>query len=190
MTPELFWKHRDYILNGIPHEFESRIGNILLNDNYQENCRYQEIGRTGFFLGNFSAGKPPECWESFDVVVNCCFEEFESLESEKYLFLNIPDGKKGAQQFLKCIPVLLTFLKPFINTKKRILLHSKFGTDRAIGLLMCVFLKYYSHLFTMPVCKSSIMEAILLIQADWIIANPSRSTLKKITTYFLTKEPY
>jgi hypothetical protein len=61
------------------------------------------------------------------------------------------------------------------------------GTDRAVGLMICIFLQYFPHLFTVPVCKASIMEAILMIQADWAKANPSRSTLRKITTYFLSK---
>jgi hypothetical protein len=60
------------------------------------------------------------------------------------------------------------------------------GTDRAVGLLICILLQYFPHLFSAPVSKSSIMEAVLLIQADWVEANPTRLILRKITTHFLS----
>jgi tRNA A64-2'-O-ribosylphosphate transferase len=49
------------------------------------------------------------------------------MNSEAYLFLNIPDGKKGGVHFLKSIPVLLNFVKSFIRDKKRILIHGRYG---------------------------------------------------------------
>jgi hypothetical protein len=60
------------------------------------------------------------------------------------------------------------------------------GTDRAVGALICILLQYFPHLFSSSVSKSSIMEAVLLIQADWVEANPTRLTLRKITTHFLS----
>ncbi len=124
----MFWKNKDDLLQVSTDGFHSNelINEIFFNSKV-ENCEFSEVGKTGIFIGNFLAGRPPQCWKLFDVVVNCSDEEFELMESLSYIFLNIPKGKKGGSKFLNSISKLLSFIKPFIIKKQKILVHSKHG---------------------------------------------------------------
>ena len=89
---------------------------------------FQWISSTGFAIGDQQAGVPPGCWNHFDAIINCGSEAFD-VDKEKYayLFLDIPEGKKGQSRLLDCIPRALEFSESCIKQKKRVLVHCLHG---------------------------------------------------------------
>ena len=59
-----------------------------------------------------SKGKPPNCWNSFDAILNCSDIPLglESDDYDNYLFLQIPSGKKGRYDYLKKLSQGTTFV--------------------------------------------------------------------------------
>jgi tRNA A64-2'-O-ribosylphosphate transferase len=65
------------------------------------------------------------------VIINCCELEYEENRDEKYrdryLFLNIPEGKKGQRQLLAMLPQALRFAQAPMQQGKRVLVHCAKG---------------------------------------------------------------
>jgi tRNA A64-2'-O-ribosylphosphate transferase len=85
----------------------------------------------GISIGRRLSGKPPGCWTEYDAVLNCCHLEYEENTHddlrERYLFLDIPEGKKGEKHLGKGIPLALQFVWENNLLGKRILIHCSQG---------------------------------------------------------------
>ena len=114
-------------MNGLHFDCDERVREVLQRNISDDVSSYDQIGTTRCYVGNYNAGRPPECWDDFDVVINCGSHEFKSIKSKSYLFLNISQGKKGQHVFFNSISQLLLFVGPFIKNQKKILIHSKNG---------------------------------------------------------------
>eukprot|EP01135_Chromosphaera_perkinsii_P002563 Nk52_evm79s224 gene=Nk52_evmTU79s224 len=119
---------------------------------------FNAIGETGLFVGSRLASKPPHCFEEFDVIVNCCMFEYDAFLSEnemsqgRYLWLPIPEGKRGSKTLEKLLPVALIFIAKHLCEKRKVLIHCAQGADRSVTIamaaLMLLFSKDYS--FSIP----------------------------------------
>jgi tRNA A64-2'-O-ribosylphosphate transferase len=95
-------------------------------------------------------GKPPTCWGVFDVIINCTTLEYPDIcltpcTKSQYLFLNIPEGKKGQHEILKAIPKALEFVGPFIRAGKKVLVHCAQGKDRSVAIALAISLQYFNE---------------------------------------------
>jgi tRNA A64-2'-O-ribosylphosphate transferase len=92
------------------------------------------IGKTGIAIGGRRSGKPPDCWENFSVVINCGalqYEEHMKLEAEskdRYLFLSIPEGKKGQHALYQYLPQASDYILKSLKESKQVLVHCAQGT--------------------------------------------------------------
>ncbi|KAJ3274997.1 hypothetical protein HDV01_001503 [Terramyces sp. JEL0728] len=151
---------------------------------------YNWIGDTGIAIGNRAAAAPPKCWDEFDFIINCGAPEYEYEAEANYLYLDIPEGKKGQNQLFNCIKPLLSKLETMENFPSRLLVHCMQGKDRSVGVALSILIQFNSRLsaeFEFLKCptKESILNGLLIIQSYRHAAAPTRATMKKINLYFI-----
>ncbi|KAI8388740.1 tRNA A64-2'-O-ribosylphosphate transferase [Radiomyces spectabilis] len=208
LTRQMFWKYYDELLHAhSPVECEEKVKRIVQDELRLQNHEtateaddvdidYNCIGNTGITVGNRFCGKPPFCWEQFDAVINCGPTEYSENKQEKYqnkyLYLPIPEGKKGQYAFFESISPALTFAAPFLKEKKQILIYCNKGQDTSIGIALAILVKYYDAEENFKpegagyVDKKRIQQQLLKIISSRHKASPSRATLKKVNTYFMS----
>ncbi|KAJ1343311.1 hypothetical protein BSLG_002337 [Batrachochytrium salamandrivorans] len=200
LTSSLFWAHLHsfHLSDTTPQQCEQDVRLILdqhQSGEYQGVVRpsnsagahfFDWIGDTGIAVGSFHAAEPPMCWDHFDVIINCGAREFtannaytDATKGRRYLYLDIPEGKKGQNKLFECIPKALKYIE---------------GKDRSVGICLALLLEYTNvnpeltpngHSIRGKLCKESIRDRLLFIQRFRKVASPSRATLKKVNLYFL-----
>ncbi|KAH6568254.1 hypothetical protein BASA62_005565 [Batrachochytrium salamandrivorans] len=216
LTSSLFWAHLHsfHLSDTTPQQCEQDVRLILdqhQSGEYQGVVRpsnsagahfFDWIGDTGIAVGSFHAAEPPMCWDHFDVIINCGAREFtannaytDATKGRRYLYLDIPEGKKGQNKLFECIPKALKYIEGDIMCPgRRILIHCTQGKDRSVGICLALLLEYTNvnpeltpngHSIRGKLCKESIRDRLLFIQRFRKVASPSRATLKKVNLYFL-----
>jgi tRNA A64-2'-O-ribosylphosphate transferase len=176
LTPSLFWDHHKLLLNmSNTEELSSMIQTIVdeaklkneewfrsmdhmdLDISYDDtNVKrelsdfYDTIGNTRISIGSRRAGRPPECWNDFDAIVNVTTVEYDEISSGRgvpqnkyYLQLPVEEGKRDRTEFEKWLPIALIFIATHaIANKHRVLVHCAQGMDRSVGIVLafiCMF---------------------------------------------------
>uniref|UniRef100_A0A7S2WAW5 Initiator tRNA phosphoribosyl transferase n=1 Tax=Mucochytrium quahogii TaxID=96639 RepID=A0A7S2WAW5_9STRA len=129
----------EHIEQHLSYEIESGVNQV-------EKSQFHRIGTTNLYIGSRSASKPPGCYQNFDAIVNCCTLEYEDNQrsSTNYLWLPIPEGKKGGKVLEKCIPIAMLFIAKCMLDKKRVLVHCAQGVDRSVTIVMAALLLFFS----------------------------------------------
>jgi tRNA A64-2'-O-ribosylphosphate transferase len=108
---------------------------------------YDALGQTGISIGSRRAGRPPECWNDFDAIVNVTTVEYDEISSgwsvpqnKYYLQLPIEEGKRDKTEFERWLPIALIFVATHaITNKRRVLIHCAQGMDRSVGIaIVCI----------------------------------------------------
>ncbi|KAJ2402014.1 tRNA A64-2'-O-ribosylphosphate transferase [Coemansia sp. RSA 2559] len=210
LTPRLFWKHRALLLDAA-NTCEGRVRNIVAlgaNDVEEDTgdcARFHFIAGTQVAVGDRMSGRPPECWNHFDAIVNCGAPPYaeHSMQSEelalRYIYLPIPEGKRGQAELGKQIPRALAFVHPFLrDPSKRVLVHCSHGADRSAGIALAIMTRFFdkNRMFREAqaeeekqapgsVSKEAIRNRLLWITTSHQKANPSRATLKQVNRFFM-----
>ncbi|KAJ1801026.1 tRNA A64-2'-O-ribosylphosphate transferase [Coemansia sp. RSA 2399] len=205
LTPRMFWKHRAFLLDAA-NTCERRIRNIVaLNDDdvdegVSSDCaRFHFIAGTQVAVGDRVSGRPPECWNNFDAIINCGAPPYaeHSVQDEnlalRYIYLPIPEGKRGQAELGNQIPRALAFVLPFLRVPgKRVLVHCSQGMDRSAGIALAIMTRFFDkhRMFCEDrieekedpgaVTKEGILNRLLWITTSHQKANPSRATLKQM----------
>ncbi|KAJ1963429.1 tRNA A64-2'-O-ribosylphosphate transferase [Dipsacomyces acuminosporus] len=197
LTPRLFWKHRAALLES-REGCESAARDIATKPQGPADdsagsglgdiqSRFDYIRETGIAVGDRISGRPPECWSLFDAVINCGSPEHEKNKdpvlAPRYLFLDIPEGKRGQVELAKSIPKALEFIKPLLEAKKRVLIHCSQGMDRSVGIALAVLAQYFDAEgnYKENSKRGNNPQPSLVDH----YANPSRVTLKRVNRHFL-----
>ncbi|KAL0074133.1 tRNA A64-2'-O-ribosylphosphate transferase [Phycomyces blakesleeanus] len=203
LTHSLFWKNREDLLDvSSAVECEDKVRALVksskghIEEDEEGDQKYHYISNTGIAVGTRTSGKPPMCWKEFDVVVNCTTLEYNEnkLEEHKhqYIQLPIPEGKKGQQALFDHIGIALAFVRQPLLEKRRVLVHCAKGQDRSVGIALAILVKYFDQKGVFQpegvgrVDKQVIQHHLLSIISSRPKASPSRATLKKINTYFMS----
>ena len=140
-------------------------------------------------IGNRRSASPPECWDYFDFIVNCGTLEYDyglsdKEKQSKYLFLDIPEGKKGQKQLFDSIRPMLNVVSFVLesSTATRILFHCMQGVDRSVAMCMALLL---SRSGKEKISKIDVLSLLVKIQASRPRANPTRASIKKINLFFV-----
>ncbi|KAJ2160623.1 tRNA A64-2'-O-ribosylphosphate transferase [Coemansia sp. RSA 552] len=199
LTPRLFWKHRRRLLETDRAACAALVEDIVASGKTASSSGtdFAFVRSTGVAVGSRTSGRPPECWSRFDAVVNCGAPEYEPNQDpslgDRYLFLPIPEGKKGQVALGKSIPRALEFIRPFLAAKENpaVLIHCSQGVDRSVGIALAILTRYYNdtgsfvETQTDEISKLSIQNRLLWITTSRAKANPSRATLKQVNRHFL-----
>lgn len=112
-------------------ECEQKVKHYVSQSNeLEEGCdnNYSFVKPTQLAIGNYASGKPPQCWQEFDIVINCSQTEYEgNQEHEGYLHLPMPDGKKGQIVFGASIQKAIDFVYQAILENRKVLVHCSTG---------------------------------------------------------------
>jgi tRNA A64-2'-O-ribosylphosphate transferase len=155
LTPRLFWENSSAIFGDPPDDCRSMIdvetvvdGVVQAGDQRENNepkgLSYDEIGTTGIFIGTRRAGRPPDCWEDFDVVLAVTELEYDGMkehipDGKYYLQLPVEEGKRDRTELERWMAVAIAFVA--LNRKSRILIHCAQGKDRSVAVSMaCIAL--------------------------------------------------
>ena len=165
LTHTLFWANKDRLLQPslTEDETDDMIDSIVnKRQKLQDTCTADEkkatatidegkmdkIGEMNLWVGSRRAGKPPECWESFDAILNVTENEYPNMELSikdqqdqykkacYYLQCNVQEGKKDKTELERWMPVGLAFLMEHLQQNRKVLVHCAQGRDRSVGIVV------------------------------------------------------
>ena len=161
LTPALFWDHVDDLLDPFltDDEVDSRIDAVVANSRRQcedGNTRFtasepashssDRIGDLSLWIGSRRSGRPPECWEHFDAILNVTNQEYEDMDAaflrqgdlihSFYLQLPVEEGKRDKTELERWMPSGLMFLIVHLQQQRRVLVHCNQGKDRSVAMVM------------------------------------------------------
>ncbi len=184
LTPTLLWEHRDEILSkgdsekvqraidslvnkaksGNEEWFRSRTGaltNSLAHANGKGKVRpcftsyFDIIGSTRISIGTRRSGRPPDCWDHFDAVVNVTTMEYAEMSSDTipdgkfYLQLPVKEGKRDRSELEKWMAIAMLFIGVHAAShQRRVLIHCAQGMDRSVAIAMAAICIYFPQVFT------------------------------------------
>jgi hypothetical protein len=159
LSPALFWKHRQKIWStqtcdeadatidqvvttsknssaaAASHDNEGQEGGGGFSDN--------ALGSMNVHVGSRRAGRPPECWQVFDAVLNVTEQEYESLANESgipenkyYLQLPVEEGKRDKHELERWLAVGIVFAVHHAARGRKVLIHCAQGKDRSVAVAM------------------------------------------------------
>lgn len=164
LTPELFWMNREKILDptltedetdvmidSIVHDSQMNLHkNMGSIEDINSSSDMDRIGEMNLWIGSRRAGRPPECWERFDAVLNVSECEYpnmqQSIEENRigslstrsfyYLQLPIDEGKKDKHNLERWMPVGLVFIGHHLQQNRRVLVHCAQGRDPSVAIVL------------------------------------------------------
>ncbi|PHZ12809.1 initiator tRNA phosphoribosyl transferase [Rhizopus microsporus ATCC 52813] len=192
LTPSLFWENHQLILES-KGECERRVIEIVKDSlekmNSQTTGSFAFIKPTTIAISDLASAQSN--WQQFDVIINCSEKNLE-LNSDTYLHLPIPEGKRGQQAFLLAIPKAIRFVEKPLLEKQNILICCDSGKDSSVGIALSILVNYFDldgqlQKEAKPrVDKKVIQHQLVRIISSWEKASPSRTTLKKVNVYFMS----
>ncbi|KNC98283.1 tRNA A64-2'-O-ribosylphosphate transferase [Spizellomyces punctatus DAOM BR117] len=205
LDPSIFWENAEEILaTSNTTECEQVVSSILASRNLEagmpkkNTVSFEWLGEMGIAIGNRTSGRPPYCWSIFDFVINCGAPEYDCTEFQtyakngRYLYLPIPEGKKGQHELFRCLPIVLNFVQNPIKDGKKILFHCMQGKDRSVGMALAVLIRYmddqgrlHPDVKSPKVTKEIVHNRLLFIQSHRHVASPTRATMQKVKSYFM-----
>ncbi len=157
--------------------------NIPFNQTLREPVN--QLGSLNLFIGDWRS-TTPEIYSQFDLIFNCTTNHpqfiLDSNVPEGYIFLNIPEGKKGQSKLYDAIETVLTHYSPY----KKTLVHCQQGIDRSAGITLAILLKYHNE-SSSEIKKVDILKQICFIQRYRQCVNPTRATTKQLCRYFVKR---
>jgi tRNA A64-2'-O-ribosylphosphate transferase len=161
LTPQVFWSNVDTILNGEMTDDEvDRAIDVLVEKERQENEAFEvntinssnlfdAIGDTNIAVGTRRAGRPPECWQHFDAILNVTHMQYEDIyndcaeTSERfYLQLPVKEGKRDKSELERWMVVGIVYCLIHARENRRILIHCAQGKDRSVAVAMAVIVLF------------------------------------------------
>ncbi|KAG7367071.1 Rit1 N-terminal domain containing protein [Nitzschia inconspicua] len=159
LTPALFWDHHETILHPSRNDeqVEEQIHHLVkettsvsrdIVEDMGKLCHEQvlamycdRVGSLNVWIGSRRASRPPECWVSFDAILNVTdesyFEHTLPVQDGKfYLQLPIKEGKRDKTELERWLPVGLAFLFQHLQKDRRVLVHCAQGKDRSVAVVL------------------------------------------------------
>lgn len=162
LTPELFWMNHEKILDSTSTEDETDdMIDMVVHDSQQQLPKLgsinkydmwlasdvDRIGEMNLWIGSRRAACPPECWESFDAILNVEYPTMQQSEEEGffnqnvsssryYLQLPVEEGKRDKHQLEKWMPVGLVFIALHLQKNRRVLVNCAHGRDHSVAIVL------------------------------------------------------
>jgi len=172
LSSELFWANREKVLDPslTEDETDAMIDSIVnewqlhqhggidgMDDSKSTMNNTHQIGNLNLWIGSWRAGHPPECWDSFDAILNVTENEYPNInqsikerqerfhETCYYFQLPVAEGKKDKTELERWMPVGLVFLMKHLQQKRRVLVHCDEGRDRSVGIVLAFVALVCTH---------------------------------------------
>lgn len=159
LTPELFWAHYKQIIEpNLTDDGTDEVIDTIVRHNRHNHLSHgrdnsssmkytDKIGEMNLWIGSYEAGKPPDCWENFDAVLNVTESEYPEIEGSIklrerecfYLQLPVAQGKRDINEFeRRWMSLGLVFIIHHLQQKRRVLVYSTKGRDRAVAVVLAL----------------------------------------------------
>ncbi|KAI8838749.1 tRNA A64-2'-O-ribosylphosphate transferase [Chytriomyces cf. hyalinus JEL632] len=225
LSPQIFWENEERLLSpqvSCNTECMVVLRAILSARRQNDDCvlvpnelsdlthetLFNWIGNTNIAIGGRRAGKPPLCWTNFDVVINCGAIEYAEMVStvpdisNDYLYLPIPEGKRGQHALYDAIPIALDWiqsvsLRKFPVSLPKILIHCMQGKERSVAIAISLLMTfgtadgamdYRTRRKRETMSKKQIQDKLIEIQRYRHLASPSRAFMCRVNECFLGRE--
>jgi tRNA A64-2'-O-ribosylphosphate transferase len=159
LSPALFWKHRQKVWSTETCEEADAVMDELVTTSQKASAAaathdgegqegsgglaYNALGSMNVYVGSRRAGRPPECWQVFDAVLNVTGQEYESLanksgipENNYYLQLPVEEGKRDKHELERWLAVGIVFVVHHAAQGRKVLIHCAQGKDRSVAVAM------------------------------------------------------
>lgn len=134
LNPGLFWDNVELLLRKCQDQDETdqaidaivqreRQGSDVIEetDGLQPQTLFDWIGETHLAIGTRRAGRPPECWNHFDAILNVTDIEYSDIHSQQdekfYLQLPVKEGKRDRTELERWMAVGIVFVHSMPNAR-------------------------------------------------------------------------
>jgi tRNA A64-2'-O-ribosylphosphate transferase len=160
LNPGLFWDNVELLLHKCQDQDETdqaidaivqreRQGSDVIEETQN---LFDWIGETHLAIGTRRAGRPPECWNHFDAILNVTDIEYSDIHSQQqdekfYLQLPVKEGKRDRTELEQWMAVGIVFCAFHAQRKRRILIHCAQGKDRSVAVAMATIVLFCNLTF-------------------------------------------
>lgn len=195
LTPPIFWKHKDILLNTPEESISSVIANLMeqvtlkrtgidfINIKQAHALYIGAIPDTG--ISQFQLGK-------LDILITCAPESPITAPSSQHLHLACREGKLGSRELRSRLQSLLSFLSS-IDSVDKIYVACPNGKDLSVGVALAILCLCFDDQgqLTLPrpgqklekMTKLFIRQRLTWITTTMPQANPSNATLQSINDF-------
>lgn len=156
LTSEEFWNHIDVLTNPSLNEdeidalidkvVEEQQRNNLDGSQSNDSTNFDKIGSLNLWIGSRRSGRPPDCWNNFEAILNVTENEYSNMsEAIKaahkpcfYLQLAVAEGKRDRTELERLMPVALLFVIQHLQQGRRVLVHCAQGKDRSVAVVLAL----------------------------------------------------
>ena len=104
------------------------------------------FGKGSLSIGTRRAGRPPNCWENFDAIVNVTEDQYAGMDDGSripsgkfYLQIPVAEGKRDRSGLEQYLSVALAFvMEQGVHREGNVLVHCAQGRDRSVGVAMAI----------------------------------------------------
>lgn len=193
LTPELFWQHKEQLLNESTEEelSESVAGLLAGSVILSKGIAPRLINPTStLYIGSTSAGS----MENFDTIIDCNTEAENT--NKRFLALGCRGGKLGSRDLRDKLHAVKDFVRDSLMkaTSRRVLVTCSTGKDLSAGAalsLLCLFYNDIGQQDMEPraenICKVFIKKRLAWISSSMPDVNPSRATLQSVNAFLMDR---
>jgi tRNA A64-2'-O-ribosylphosphate transferase len=162
LTAQTFWDNLSNFKESkasSDDEFNKIIDTIVeresvCSDNFRRNewnaapvdTNFDQISNLNIYIGTRRSGRPPECWEQFDAVLNVTDSEYQDIhdsisshcDERFYLQLPVREGKRDRTELERWLTVGVIFVVAHARKYRKVLVHCAQGADRSVAVVMSV----------------------------------------------------
>ena len=193
LTPELFWEHKDELLDADESMLPQMIAEILdASRHYESPLTHAVQVGMNLYVGNLSVGLHGQ---GYDAIITCndtIYPPFSVPKDEsppKVLHFQCPNGKLGSRSLRTHLPRLPEFISnlqsPPDGSPLKILCACPTGTDLSVGIALAMLCLYQDPENDVQIDKTVVHRRLAEIIIAHPSANPSRSTLQSVNAFLM-----
>ncbi|EKM50028.1 uncharacterized protein PHACADRAFT_213797 [Phanerochaete carnosa HHB-10118-sp] len=212
LTPDMFWRNRDRILNTDRFSLPGLIGDLVAQraERYGDGRCTAGPTKIAKVQGTLLVGKlsdlplplPHSLTDSADGISYVLISEepatqaVEPAPRDDLLRLQLPQGKRGQKLFLESVlPRAMPFVDLQLSRGKAVCICCDSGKDASVGIALIVLQLFFDNAgqFLRPEDRggTAIDKKSISTRLQWIItsrpqANPARATLKRVNEFLMT----
>jgi tRNA A64-2'-O-ribosylphosphate transferase len=199
LTPIVFWKHRDQLLETSESDLPSLIVKLQGEDRSTNSSSVFGVSPTEWlFIGNARSMSDAVIRDQ-DLVISCAEKNDSNLQVKlkaRYYHLKCRHGKLGSRDLRKELQKLFPDLVVLPTTSK-IYVSCETGRDLAVGAALAFLCQYAdengrlmtrSTQFPQKIDKDLIRHRLSWIMTSVSSASPSRATLQSVNEYLFIQE--
>ena len=157
LTPRLFWDNVNVVLDvNKTDDNTDRAIDVLVEQERHKSETFETndvalqttfgvIGETNIAVGTRRSGRPPECWQRFDAILNVTDVDYPNIHetcytegNRFYLQLPVREGKRDKSELERWMAVGIIYCTVHAQQKRHILIHCAQGKDRSVAVAIAI----------------------------------------------------